>query len=139
MLIGPFRFRLVLTSSLTLSSPPSHSTDEHFSLVIKSYTPEGEIMGLAFSRLWDRMFGKKEMRILMVSKYKRCYAVCLGRGHCFSFFPCEVVLGTALFPFLDLKSEKWVRGPADGPAGYEFVAVTYSIVPCKERSAPQYS
>lgn len=23
-------------------------------------------MGLAFSRLWDRMFGKKEMRILMV-------------------------------------------------------------------------
>lgn len=25
-------------------------------------------MGLAFSRLWERMFGKKEMRILMVSK-----------------------------------------------------------------------
>lgn len=24
-------------------------------------------MGLAFSRLWERMFGKKEMRILMVS------------------------------------------------------------------------
>lgn len=23
-------------------------------------------MGLAFSRLWERMFGKKEMRILMV-------------------------------------------------------------------------
>ena len=23
-------------------------------------------MGLAFSRIWDRMFGKKEMRILMV-------------------------------------------------------------------------
>lgn len=27
----------------------------------------GGTMGLAFSRLWDRMFGKKEMRILMVS------------------------------------------------------------------------
>jgi ADP-ribosylation factor 1/2 len=23
-------------------------------------------MGLAFSRIWERMFGKKEMRILMV-------------------------------------------------------------------------
>lgn len=27
----------------------------------------GRTMGLAFSRLWERMFGKKEMRILMVS------------------------------------------------------------------------
>jgi len=24
-------------------------------------------MGLAFSRIWERMFGKKEMRILMVN------------------------------------------------------------------------
>lgn len=29
--------------------------------------PSGGTMGLAFSRLWDRMFGKKEMRILMVN------------------------------------------------------------------------
>lgn len=28
----------------------------------------GGTMGLAFSRLWERMFGKKEMRILMVSE-----------------------------------------------------------------------
>ena len=37
-------------------------------------------MGLAFSRIWERMFGKKEMRILMVGLdgHVRCgnQAVC---------------------------------------------------------------
>lgn len=41
-----------------------------------SPTTDG-IMGLAFSRLWERMFGKKEMRILMV---RNRILYCLGGG-----------------------------------------------------------
>jgi ADP-ribosylation factor 1/2 len=37
----------------------------HCVLVVSS-TKQPAAMGLAFSRLWERMFGKKEMRILMV-------------------------------------------------------------------------
>ena len=32
-------------------------------------------MGLAFSRIWERMFGKKEMRILMVNDLVKNYRV----------------------------------------------------------------
>jgi len=42
-------------------------------------------MGLAFSRIWERMFGKKEMRILMVGldaagKTTILYKLKLGEG-----------------------------------------------------------
>jgi len=42
-------------------------------------------MGMAFSRLWERMFGKKEMRILMVGldaagKTTILYKLKLGEG-----------------------------------------------------------
>ena len=32
-------------------------------------------MGLAFSRIWERMIGKKEMRILMVNDFVKNYRV----------------------------------------------------------------
>ena len=35
-------------------------------LVEEKERPDSAKMGLAFSRIWERMFGKKEMRILMV-------------------------------------------------------------------------
>ena len=46
----------------------SHGCSEICSNLLRWFRSRGHIstMGLSFSRIWDRMFGKKEMRILMV-------------------------------------------------------------------------
>ena len=54
-------------------------------------------MGLTFSRLFDRLWGKKEMRILMVGLYK------LKLGEIVTTIP---TIGPCLRPSLSVRLEK---------------------------------
>lgn len=75
----------------------------------------GGKMGLAFSRLWERMFGKKEMRILMVSETIICTRAVRFRSlpfprarkktSCLSNFHLSGILwGAKLFPSINLSN-----------------------------------
>ena len=62
-------------------------------------------MGLHFSRIWERMFGKKEMRILMVG-LDAAGKVSHFRLHYFNFYTMTLY-STFITDYYSIQIETW--------------------------------